>query len=106
MSNEVRLELWRARVDDYRSSGLSAPKWCQKNEVTLHQLRYWVRRIRQIDQQPGGWARVEVRGDGPSGSVDGGSALTVRVGAASIDVRPGFDSSLLSEVLTVVARVC
>jgi len=53
------------------------------------------------------WARLEIVGDGCQSDEPraGGPSLSVRVGAASIDVRPGFDSKLLADVLRVALIV-
>lgn len=48
--------------------------------------------------------------DAPSPELDwfatGETGVSVHVGVATIEVRPDFDSSLLSEALCVVASTC
>lgn len=39
---QSRQELWQSRIFAYRSSGLTAKDWCEKNQVSLSALRYWI----------------------------------------------------------------
>jgi len=107
-------------VADYLGSELTIEEWCKRNGFKDGQLRYWLRKARQegfIDRVSQGWACVEVV---DNDSMDASapviaadrqqltdeSGLMVRVGSATIEVRPGFNPSLLSEVLRVVAATC
>ena len=36
-------EQWKARVADYRASGLSAVGWCKANDQKPHRLWHWIR---------------------------------------------------------------
>lgn len=106
MTNEKRRMDWERLVSDYRASELSMRAWCEKSGVTFYQLRYWMRK-QAVAGESCGWSAVEVVEDGYAAPVnETRSMITVRVGSAAIDVHPGFDESLLSDVLTVVARVC
>ena len=125
MTHAKRRTLWRARVADYEASELSVGDWCRENGITAHQLRYWRRRLEDTaDSQASldagsGWACVELVEDGAadhsvqpnasgkcSETAMGDGGVCLRVGAATIDVRPGFDTVLLSEVLRVVVATC
>lgn len=44
MSVEKRL-LWQDRIKDYRVSQLSAPAWCEQNQVSINTFRYWVKKF-------------------------------------------------------------
>jgi transposase-like protein len=123
MTNAKRRKLWRARVADYRASGLTVRAWCKKNGVTDNQLRYWLARIDEDScvsegcepesgMEGSAWARVEIVEDASAvDSMNGrsvcsvGSQLSVRVGSAAIDVRSGLDPKLLADVLRVLLVV-
>ena len=123
MTNAKRRKLWRARVADYRASGLTVRAWCEKNGVTDKQLRYWLARIDEESPVSEGsepesgvegsaWARVEIVEDASTVELGNGrsvcsvgSQVSVRVGPAAIDVRSGFDPELLADVLRVVLVV-
>jgi len=120
MTNAKRRKLWRDRVADYRASELPVRKWCEKNGVTDNQLRYWLGRIGEASPAPessqpqsSAWSRVEIVEDASATAFADQesmsptqSQVSVRVGSATIDLRPGFDQALLSEVLRVVVATC
>jgi hypothetical protein len=106
MTNDKKRRDWARLIAEYRSSELSMRAWCEKSGFTFHQLRYWNRKLGRASE-PGGWSAVEVvEDDFPLSESVPGSVVTVRVGSAAIDVHPGFDQSLLSDVLRVVVSVC
>jgi hypothetical protein len=125
MTNERCRSLWQARTAEYEASGLSVREWCEKTGFTVHQLRYWLRKLRNTaDSQASldagsGWACVELVEDGvadqaiqPNASgkctemAMGDGGVCLRVGVATIEVRRGFDAVLLSKVLRVVVATC
>ena len=111
MTHARSRSLWQARVAEYDASGLTMRKWCERNGFRDGQLRYWLKKARDAGKGQS-WACVELVDEDVSGSRDpSGSAacepgVTVRVGAATIEVRSGFDASSLSEVLRVVMATC
>ena len=44
-------QLWIERIKDYRASGESVAAWCQRHQVTQHQLWYRMRKLRKAEQQ-------------------------------------------------------
>jgi transposase-like protein len=99
LRTELRKE-WVARIADYTRSGLTAREWCARQGITESQLKYWLRQVRKSEQKVE-WASVRVVEDE---APDRG--VSVHLGAARIEVRPGFDATLLGEVLRVVASTC
>ena len=93
---------WEVRVASFRSSGLSARKWCDANGVKPYQLEYRLKKERTTalgrSVPPVTWLRASVSG------FDAG--ITVRVGAAVIEVRPGFDPDLFAGVVRVLSAAC
>lgn len=92
---------WEVRVASYKSSGLSARKWCAANGVKPHQLEYRLKKERAafLDSAPSvTWLRASVSG------FDAG--LSVRVGGVVIEVRPGFDPDLLCAVVRSLSAAC
>lgn len=123
MTHANRRRQWQARVVDYHASELTMREWCLKNGFRVDQLRYWLRKSRKtgyIDNQSPlnqvqGWACVELIDEDANPAMmptktnrtaTVGAQVTVRVGAAMIEVRSGFDSALLSDVLRVVVATC
>jgi hypothetical protein len=112
MKHSKLLEQWRERIVDYRASGLSGARWCERTGQSIWQLRYWINRINKIDSLSAGpdrttasdgWARVELAAPKASATSTG---IRICMGSARIEVDAGFDKSALSEVLAVVASLC
>lgn len=104
---ELRQE-WERRIAEYRASGQSAKEWCATHNVTPRQLWYWLKKCRtgaepRSSGSPVRWLPVEVSQAPRPGQEN---ELLIRVGPASVEVRPGFDPVLLSEVLKVLMSLC
>jgi len=42
---EKNRKLWSERIEDYRTSGLSAVKWAEDKGVSIHKLRYYIHKF-------------------------------------------------------------
>ena len=106
MTIAEKRQLWEIRVSDFRSSNQRAPQWCAAHDVKLHQLRYWIRKFRSMEEKPTAkatqWLSVEV---GEIRSCSHSNVLPIRVGKVTIEVRPGFDPNLLSDVVRTLAAL-
>jgi hypothetical protein len=41
------------RIADYKASGQTQAKWCESNDISIHQFRYWMKRNRDhLEQLP------------------------------------------------------
>ncbi len=93
-----RQKEWENRIAQYRASGQSVKKWCADNNVKPAQLWYWLRKFKTNNEahniHSSQWLPVDVRDYIPMDN-----ALLVRVGEACIEVKPGFDPALLSQVV-------
>lgn len=101
---EVRKE-WEARVVAFRASGQSAPKWCAAHDLKPHQLWYWVRKFESAKvghSSSPKWLPIEVA-EPPS---DSESSLLIRIGQTAIEVKPGFNPTLLSNIVRVLTELC
>ncbi len=104
-------ELWRARVVDFRASGLTGAAWCAAHQVKEHQLWYWVGKFK-ADTDHDGRQRdhaeprfIPVRAEKSAPEVTE-MPLSVRVGPAVIEVTPGYDTELLRDVVRTLASLC
>lgn len=100
MINESLPAQWRERFCAFAASGLSVGAWCAANEIPLHRYYYWRRKLSN-----GASVRVPTDVDWlplVANSSCLPALLVVRVGAAAIDVAPGFDPSLLRAVVVAL----
>ncbi|NEW09360.1 hypothetical protein GK047_25790 [Paenibacillus sp. SYP-B3998] len=45
MDKQQRLQAWTTRITDFKSSGLTMSTWCDAHNQTIHQLKYWLRKL-------------------------------------------------------------
>jgi hypothetical protein len=101
LSSDLRSK-WSVLLSDHAKSGSSIASWCRSQGIPVSQFQYWRKRLSSptaVSSQE--WVSVAM-----SVSSGGCAPLTLRVGRVSIDVVPGFDSVLLSSVLTVLEERC
>ena len=96
--------LWRERISDLRSSGMTVAAWAAAHQVSEYQIHYWVRKLRRAEQGPGsplGARFVPVTVNEPE--AESAAALTVKVGAFALEVAAGCDMELLRRVVRTLA---
>ncbi len=99
-------KLWEARIAEYRESGQSVKEWCASHEgISPRQLWYWLRKFKNQTTAPpessNRWLPIEISEQGSPEQ-----SLLVKIGPASIEVRPGFDPALLTQVVQVLMALC
>ncbi|MEB3104068.1 IS66 family insertion sequence element accessory protein TnpA [Ferviditalea candida] len=106
MTQEELQQIWAARIKDYRASGERVSAWCERQGVTQRQLWYWMKKLKRLEQEKSAdqplWLSVHVDEDTTIPS----SSLLVTVGSATIEVRAGFEPSLLADVIKTLKTVC
>ena len=54
MTKSPNLELrkeWEKRITDCKASGQTQVKWCESNDISIHQFRYWMKGLKRIIMQ-------------------------------------------------------
>lgn len=102
---DKRIE-WKSRYDAWKTSGLSAAEWSRINDVKKHQMYYWIRKFREeeisTNEHQSKWLTVDVQEI--SSHHTGQESVLIHYGALSIEVRPGTDLNLLSDVVRVIQK--
>jgi transposase-like protein len=91
--------VWRERIADLRSSGMTVAAWALAHDVSEHRTYYWVRKFR-AEQSPGPCTEarfVPVTVQEPQSEPT--AALKVTVGAFALEVATGCDMDLLRRVV-------
>lgn len=103
MSTAELKRAWELRVANFKESGLSVKKWCDQEGLKANQLRYWLKKLdkdSEVAEKPQ-WIPVTV--EQPQ-SEDNKKALPIKIGKVVIEVGPGYDPELLSDVVrTLIA---
>jgi len=105
MTHTERRQQWKARIEAYKDSGLSAKEFCKQQNMSTRQLYYWLRK-ETLKEQTGNtvqWLSVSLSGQEDTSL---SSFLTVKVGPAVIEVREGFNEKLLLDVVKVLSTLC
>lgn len=108
---EALRELWRARVADFRASGLTGAAWCAAHQVKEHQLWYWAGKFkadtdhngRQRDSAEPRFIPVHLE---ESVVEVADKPLPIRVGSSVIEVTSGYHSDLLRDVMRTLVSLC
>jgi hypothetical protein len=100
---KLNMDDWRQLIDDYRSSGLTAPVWCQQKQLSIHKLRYWITKFNKAESRnESGQQWVSVKTDLPITT----TSITVKVGKAEISVPQDFDKELFADVVHSLLTLC
>lgn len=96
---------WEARVTAFKASGQTRTVWCAAHDLKPHQLGYWLRKLEPkepvVTPSPH-WMSLEVS-EQPD---EAGSSLLVKIGQTSIEVKPGFNPTLFSQVVRTLKTLC
>ncbi len=103
-SEEKRI-MWESRIKDYRSSNLTADKWCESKGYKLSRLRYWINKFNKEEKNNDSvskWIAVEVSNP----VANDVKPIKVTIGKASIEISYGFDSDTFEEVVRILSAKC
>lgn len=109
MSTEDMGELWAARIKDYRASGERVAAWCERNQVTSHQLYYWMRKQREAKRQQTPTASDEPKWVALSvqePTTYEAPPIVVQIGGAAVEVRAGCDAAVFATVVRTLKALC
>jgi hypothetical protein len=99
---------WEARVDSFKSSGMGVTVWFKANDLNKERFKYWLYKQNKHKTEPAAkkskqWIAIETA---PVALNKQENMLIVNVGQASIQIKAGFDSVLLSNVVKALAGSC
>lgn len=102
-------KLWIERIEDYRSSGLTAVKWAEGKCIAVHKLRYYINKFNKEkkqefsqESQKTTWVSVMPT----NGIVEDKSSksLKVTIGKATIEITPGFDQDTFKSLVGILSQ--
>ncbi len=89
----------------YKASGQSVKVWCEANGVSCSWMWRKLREEKTLEANnyPGqtAWLRATV-----TDADTGGIGLVVRIGRATVEVRPGFDLESFERVVRLLSAIC
>lgn len=112
MKEEDR-KLWTERINDYRSSGLTAVKWAEDRGVAVHKLRYYINKFNKENKEKSNdesvkgsgntkWASLAL--ENPIVEEKSKNPLKITIGKATIVVNPGFNEDTFQSVIRILSQ--
>lgn len=99
MSSTSKCEIWKGHIADYRSSDLKAQEWCDKNNLPLSSLRYWVYKFNKEAIASSNFVKEFVPVETPGIIINPTASIIIRIGNISIDISEGCHPDTLRNVL-------
>lgn len=99
-------ELWRLRINDYRSSGLTALEWSNQNSFSLSALRYWITRLNKKQPSHEGDSKP-IFAEMPmltATSFLGAAPITIYMGTVRIEIMDSCHPDLLSNLIGILSN--
>jgi hypothetical protein len=94
---------WAERVKAWKTSGETAPVFCDGKGFTPGGLRYWASQLRKIGgRAQAGEVRLARVVQGTRPSLTEETPIMIELGAARLGVRRGFDPDALRAVLALL----
>jgi hypothetical protein len=106
-ADQKTIRNWQERVEEYKASGLTREAYSKQKGIQVYQLDYWRRKLSRRSKghkssSADQWIPLQIA-DSP-GKKD--SHIDLWIGSIRVEVRHGFDSQLLAEVLQTVGARC
>ena len=90
---------WSGQISEYRKSGETLVKWCEKNDVKIHTMKYWLRKQSPVSKkQEPAWVSCVV--EEPSSDT-----ITLKIKNVEIEVMSGYQDELLLSVLRTLEQL-
>lgn len=103
-SEEIR-EQWKNKILSQRTSGLSIVRWCQENNIVVHNFRYWQDKLfPKTIQDRSAFTEIPDKAIGRvSGSNETG--ITIEFQEIRIHLEKQFDLSALKQCLKLLKEI-
>lgn len=104
MTKEQLKQDWQAVINQYKASGIkNQSEWCRINGISLRNFNRWYNRLKK--QVPSNtvmqsWLPVQIT------EKSQGSPPNLKIGKITIEVKEGFQPSLLMEVVKALGEIC
>lgn len=100
MTRQELRDQWAARLTAFKDSGQNISEWCASHNVSVQQLRCWLKKEKKTQTRDYAtkWLPMEIIHLDATPK----SSLMIKIGQISIEVKPGFDPTLLLDVVNVL----
>lgn len=105
--NEKLRKEWEQRIARYKTSGMTQSKWCEANDLSYHQFKYWLKRVNtssiKVEESNSKWIPISIDDDLHHGN---NNSLQIKVGQVTVEVKPDFNPLFLVNVVKALQTLC
>ena len=101
MKRKEKETYWLEKIEEYRASGLSLVEWCETGEVSVHNMKYWLRKQSPINRESNeetSWVSCII--EEPKGN-----SISLRINQVDIEVTSGYNETLLLQVIRTLRLI-
>ena len=91
---------WTDQISEYRKSGESLVQWCEKKDIKIHTMKYWLRKQSPVSKEKTETAWVSCVVEEP-----GRDTITLKIKHVEIEVMSGFQDELLLKILRTLNQL-
>ena len=113
-AHAYKLRQWTELICECKASGKTVTAWCVKNGINVKTYYYWQKRVREAACEKMETPRLPVV---PMGGVPAfteyrqserkaGSAITLHISRATIEIHNGADASIITNTLNALKNIC
>ncbi|OEH94427.1 IS66 family insertion sequence element accessory protein TnpA [Bacillus solimangrovi] len=97
---------WEAYILDFKESGLSKAAWCQKQNLPVHRLYYWLKKLSPETEEPNknksaNWIPMSV----PTIEEEINTTIRIHMNEVTIELDGPFTSQVLLQVMQSVKEL-
>lgn len=103
MTQERLRKEWQGIIAQYEASGKKQSIWCRESGINARSLNRWYNKLKkEASTSPAirGWVPVEI------GEEFQNSPINLRIGKVNVEVKEGFQPSLLIKIVKVLGDIC
>lgn len=111
--NKEQKQVWLSRINDLVESGLTQQEWCNRNQIAISTLRYWIRKLRVEEENSNkpSFLKVSVAGpDNTSKSMSVNEAsisqtINIKHGEFTVELPYGYGLEEIYGILSLLKQL-
>jgi hypothetical protein len=102
MDRITNQEKWKQIIEQQKQSEQAQAEWCQEHHVNIHNFRYWVRRLKEVQHETsnGEISWVKLKKKQPESLSD--SPIRIKIGHATLEIDELFDENMLTKIVSIL----
>lgn len=92
---------WFKIIEEFKASGLNLTTWCKSKGISKSSIYPYIKKFHSHNNfQKTQWLSVPFTNKADS------IMFSLRVGAATLDIKNDFDKNALADILSVIVKLC